>query len=63
MFFTLMRGVIVLVPAFYVMPVVFPEWGIWGAIPVSEAVTLAAVIATYMISHHKIAEDVSKLPK
>lgn len=63
MFFTLMRGVIVLVPAFYVMPVVFPEWGIWGAIPASEAVTLAAVIATYMISNHRSAEDVSKLPK
>ncbi|MDE6343499.1 MAG: hypothetical protein K2L69_02065, partial [Muribaculaceae bacterium] len=47
MLFTLMRGVVVLVPMFYVLPVFFPEWGIWAAIPLSEAVTLAAICMTY----------------
>lgn len=56
MAFTLMRGVVVLVPMFYVLPELFPGWGIWAAIPVSEAVTLVAITATYaygVIQRHR----------
>ncbi|MDE6160606.1 MAG: MATE family efflux transporter, partial [Muribaculaceae bacterium] len=44
MLFTLMRGVLLLVPLFCVMPAIFPGWGIWAAIPASEALTLAAIL-------------------
>lgn len=50
MMFTLMRGVFVLVPMFLVMPLLFPGWGIWAAIPASEAITLAAIGAGYVLT-------------
>ena len=46
MIFTLMRGVIVLVPMFCILPSLFPGWGIWAAIPVSEAITLIVICLT-----------------
>lgn len=46
MVFTLMRGVVVLVPMFCILPGLFPGWGIWAAIPMSEAVTLLLILAT-----------------
>lgn len=50
MLFTLMRGIIFLVPIFLIMPAIFPGWGIWAAIPASEAVTLLIIIPTYLRS-------------
>lgn len=50
MVFTLMRGIIVLVPMFCILPAVFPGWGIWAAIPVSEAVTLLAICIGYFLA-------------
>lgn len=29
-------------------PAIVPDWGVWAAIPVSEAVTLMAIVATYL---------------
>ena len=46
MIFTLMRGIIVLVPMFCILPSLFPGWGIWAAIPVSEAITLIVICLT-----------------
>lgn len=48
MAFTLLRGVIVLVPMFYILPALFPGWGVWAAIPFSEAITLAVITLTYI---------------
>lgn len=48
MIFTLLRGIIVLVPMFCILPVIFPGWGIWAAIPASEAITLVAIIVSYL---------------
>lgn len=47
MLFTLMRGIIVLVPMFWLLPTLIPDAGIWAAIPVSEAVTLCAICLSY----------------
>ncbi len=47
MIFTLMRGIIVLVPMFCILPAVFPDWGVWAAIPASEIITLAAISLNY----------------
>ena len=44
MLFTLMRGVLLLVPLFFILPAVLPGWGIWAAIPASEALTLAIIL-------------------
>lgn len=48
MLFTLMRGIIVLVPMFCILPAVFPEFGLWAAIPASEFITLAAISLSYL---------------
>ncbi|MDE6403986.1 MAG: polysaccharide biosynthesis C-terminal domain-containing protein, partial [Muribaculaceae bacterium] len=44
---TLMRGIIFLVPLFFVLPAVFPTWGMWGAIPASELLTLTVTLITF----------------
>ena len=48
MLFTLMRGIIVLVPMFCILPAVFPEFGLWASIPASEFITLAAISLSYL---------------
>lgn len=52
--FALMRGVVLLVPSFVVMPLVFGTRGIWLAMPVAEGLTAVAVIAFYL--HGKARE-------
>ena len=44
---TLMRGIIFLVPLFFVLPTIFPDWGMWGAIPASELLTLMITVITF----------------
>ena len=44
--YTLLRGVVFLVPLFFVMPALFPGWGLWGAIPASEALTLLVIVVS-----------------
>lgn len=46
--FALMRGVVLLVPSFVVMPLMFGTRGIWLAMPVAEGLTAVAVIAFYL---------------
>lgn len=52
--FALMRGVVLLVPSFVVMPLVCGTRGIWLAMPVAEGLTAVAVIAFYL--HGKARE-------
>ena len=54
MAFTLMRGAVVLVPMFVVMPVLFPGEGVWAAIPASEAITLVLVSADYLFVRRRL---------
>lgn len=51
--FTLLRGVIVLVPMFFTLAAVFPKWGMWGAIPSSEAITLIVILITFAVSRRR----------
>ncbi|MDE6040314.1 MAG: MATE family efflux transporter [Muribaculaceae bacterium] len=46
MLLTLLRGVIFLVPLFFVLPVIWPSLGMWAAIPVAEILTLVVIIIT-----------------
>ena len=46
MVYTLLRGVVVLVPMFFILSSLFPAWGMWGAIPMSEILTLAVILLT-----------------
>ena len=41
---TLLRGVVVIVPAFLLLPTLGYWWGVWAAIPVSEALTLVVIM-------------------
>ncbi len=45
--FTLLRGVIFLIPLFFIMSGLFPGWGMWGAIPMSESLTLIIILLTF----------------
>lgn len=47
MLLTLLRGVVVLVPAFVLLPLLAPFSGLWGAIPLSETVTLIVILFTF----------------
>lgn len=47
MIFTLLRGIVFLIPMFCLLPAVFPEAGVWMAIPASEILTLAVILVTY----------------
>ncbi len=46
--FSLLRGVVFLVPAFIIMPKIFGESGIWLSLFVSEFMTALAVVAYYL---------------
>lgn len=45
--FTLLRGVIILIPMFFILAALFPQWGMWAAIPASEALTLILILLTF----------------
>lgn len=46
MVYTLLRGAILLVPLFFILPVLFPAWGMWAAIPAAELLTFVIIIAS-----------------
>jgi len=47
MVFTLLRGIVFLIPMFCLLPAVFPEAGVWMAIPASEMLTLMIILLIY----------------
>ncbi len=47
MIFTLLRGVILLVPLFYIMPHISHQWGTWSAIPCAELLTYLIILFCY----------------
>lgn len=53
MVFTLLRGVVILVPMFCILPDIFPDWGIWAAIPASEFCTFAVICACVIYDEKK----------
>lgn len=48
--FTLLRGVIFLIPMFFILAQIFPQWGMWAAIPASEVLTLILILLTFRFS-------------
>ncbi|MDE7347943.1 MAG: hypothetical protein K2N48_14525 [Muribaculaceae bacterium] len=44
MTYTLLRGVILLIPLFFLLPSLSPEWGMWAAIPASELGTFLIIL-------------------
>lgn len=51
--FALLRGVVFLVPAFILMPMVFGDNGIWLALAVSETMTSFSIIAFYLYHRYR----------
>lgn len=47
--FALLRGLLILVPAFYLLPLTMDNNGIWLAMPVSEAITLLCIFCYYKV--------------
>ena len=58
MVFTLLRGVLFMVPAFILMPRFFGVAGLWLAVAVSEAATLFLNFASYARSSGQSARDI-----
>lgn len=46
--FALLRGLLILVPAFYLLPIAMGNNGIWLAMPVSEVITLLCIFFYYL---------------
>ncbi|MDE5900585.1 MAG: MATE family efflux transporter [Muribaculaceae bacterium] len=51
-FYTFLRGIIFLVPAFLLMPELIGSKGLWLAIPAAEALTLAVICTHYTARRH-----------
>lgn len=51
--FAMLRGVLILVPAFYLLPIAMGDNGIWLAMPVSEFVTLMCISVYYLAHRNK----------
>lgn len=51
--FALLRGFVLLVPSFLLMPGAFGVHGIWGAMPAAELLTTVAVAGYYMMNVRK----------
>lgn len=51
--FALMRGVIFLIPAFIIMPILFGVPGIWLSLFVSELLTSAIILIFYLYNHRR----------
>ena len=47
--FTLVRGIIVLVPMFFVLSHLYPRIGMWAAIPSTELTTLILILITFRL--------------
>ncbi|MDE5609591.1 MAG: hypothetical protein K2I66_04310 [Bacteroidales bacterium] len=48
--FTLLRGIIYLVPLFFLVPLLIPGRGVWAAIPCSEILTSLTIGAVLAVS-------------
>ena len=48
--FVLLRGFIVLIPSFILLPIFFGEIGMWLAMPVAELITLGVVVVKRVVS-------------
>lgn len=44
MTYTLLRGIILLVPLLFLLPSLYPSWGMWAAIPASELGTFLIIL-------------------
>lgn len=51
--FTLIRGIVVLVPMFFLLSRLYPKIGMWAAIPATEAFTLIIILITFRIRNSK----------
>lgn len=54
MIYTLLRGVVLMVPSFFVLSYLFPSWGMWGAIPSSELLTFVIIVVTFRSGRHGV---------
>lgn len=53
--FTLMRGVVFIVPMFLYLPHLLGVPGMWFAIPASEMLTTAVIVADFMLTRRRLA--------
>lgn len=51
--FAIMRGLIFVIPAFLIMPLIAGASGMWLALGISEMLTSACIISFYFISRHR----------
>jgi len=51
--YTLLRGVIFLVPCFLVLPRIIGVPGLWLAIPSAEMLTCGVILIAYLVNRHR----------
>lgn len=50
-FYTMLRGIVFIIPAFLVLPGLFGSVGLWLAIPTAEFLTLTVISGHYLVRH------------
>lgn len=51
--FTLLRGIVLIVPSFLFLPMILGVSGMWLAIPASELLTLLVILVDYSVNRHR----------
>lgn len=59
--FALLRGLVVLIPAFYLLPMLLGDKGIWLAMPVSEILTILCILGYYLFNKMKKVNSIPNI--
>ena len=51
--YMMLRGIIFMAPGFILLPHLIGTSGLWLAIPLSELLTLAVIVASYLLTRHR----------
>lgn len=53
MIITLLRGFVLILLCFWILPIIWGSWGIWLAVPMSELLTFLFVLVIYWLENRR----------
>ena len=55
--YSMLRGIVFVIPAFILLPYVFGDNGLWLAVPSAELITMVIIIAVYLNGKRRLARS------
>ena len=55
--YSMLRGIVFVIPAFILLPYVFGDNGLWLAVPSAEIITMIIIIAVYLNGKRRLAKS------